>query len=202
MESACFMWNPVSALPPPYFPGSAYLSSRAGLSCSCFFWLRGVVFPCSPSLEHGFLFPSLFPFLLTAMEAKHIAALFQVMGLHFTQGSAGTFVMADGGNRMLDWSPKCGSPAANPEVNREPCGHWPSWGELGGLTPDCTCLCHFTGCNTTELSLNKQHTRNIKVLPTGQNGTGIFEMVNKIKQEQSYWKRLCLITLQASGRKA
>lgn len=105
MESAYFMWNPVSALPPPYFPGSAYLSSRAGLSCSRFFWQRGVVFPCSPSLEHGFLFPCLFPFLLTAMEAKHKAALFQVMGLHPTQGSAGTFVMADGGNRRLDWSP-------------------------------------------------------------------------------------------------
>lgn len=45
-----------------------------------------------------------------------------------------------------------------------------------------------------EMSLKKKHTRNLKVLPTeGQNYTGIFAIIHKINQEQSYCKRLCLI---------
>ena len=138
------------------------------------------------------------------MEAKYIASLFQLTGLHpYPSGSAGTFAIADGGNQRLEWNPSVALLLYTRWRWTETSATTDWAGVSGELMPDCTCSCHFRGCNTTEISLNKQHMRNLKVLPTeGQNNTGIFAIVHEINQEQSYCKRLCLIRWQASGGKA
>lgn len=132
------------------FPVTLLLTER------CFFALS--------SSDYCFLFPNHFPYLPTAMEAKHIASLFQVPDWHLTaHSSAGTFPIARGKTRQLDWNP---SRALLPVYGgeQEP----PLLIVLGagtGLLPDCTALCRFKE-TVTELSLNWQHIRNLQVLPT------------------------------------
>lgn len=60
-EPACFMWNSGSAIPLLFFPGNAYLFSRAGLSCHTSSDREEWCFSALSCSDYCFLFPNHFP---------------------------------------------------------------------------------------------------------------------------------------------
>lgn len=118
---------------------------------------------------------------------------------HFPSGSAGALSIVDGEEPKAALKFQRGSPTVHVAGVQRFCYDWLSRKGTG----ESTCLCHYRGCNTTEIPLSKKHTRNLKVLLTEeQNSTGIFAIIHKINQEQSSCKSLCLIRWQPSSRKA
>lgn len=129
MESACFMWNPVSAFPPPYFPGSAYLSSRAGLFLLTLLLTEKSGVSLLSILGTQFFISQSLP-LFTNCNGGQAHSCF-VSSHGFAPYPGVCRHLRDGwwGNRRLDWSP---SVALLLQTQRWTENHCPSWGGSGG----------------------------------------------------------------------